>query len=46
MEFFVAEKLGMTVAALRRDMSADEFLRWTIYFGRKGQRAQLAQGQR
>lgn len=43
MEFFVAEQLGMTVAALRRDMSADEFLRWSVYFARKAQRRQLEQ---
>lgn len=40
-EFFVAERLGMTVGALRRDMSADEFLRWVVFFGRKAQRDEL-----
>lgn len=43
MEFFVAEQLGMTVAGLRRDVSGDEFLRWCVYFARKGQRRQLGQ---
>ncbi len=41
MEFYVAEQLGMTVAALRRDMTNDEFLRWAVYFARKAQRRQL-----
>lgn len=43
MEFFVAEQLGMTVAALRSQMAADEFLRWGIYFARKAQRRQVGQ---
>ncbi len=43
MEFFVAEQLGMTVAALRRDVSNDEFLRWAVYFARKAQRKQIGQ---
>ena len=42
MEFFVAEKLHMTVARLREEMSSDEFERWCVYFGRKGQRNELA----
>lgn len=42
MEYFVAEQLGMTVAALRRDMQSDEFLRWVIYFSRRAQRQELA----
>ncbi len=41
MEHFVAEQLGMTVAALRRDMGNDEFVRWAVYFARKAQRRQL-----
>ncbi|HKY76001.1 MAG TPA: hypothetical protein VJS45_07670 [Acidimicrobiia bacterium] len=44
MEFFVAEQLGMTVGELRARMSSDEFIGWTIYFGRKGQRRELAGG--
>jgi hypothetical protein len=32
----------MTVAQLRRDMSNDEMLRWSIYFGRRAQAAELA----
>lgn len=44
MEFYVAEQLGMTVAALRRDMSNDEFVRWAVYFARRAQRQELAHG--
>lgn len=44
MEFFVAEQLGMTVGELRSRMSADEFLRWAVYFGRKAQRRELGNG--
>lgn len=43
MEFYIAEHLGMTVASLRTGMSNDEFLRWTVYFARKGQRRELGQ---
>jgi hypothetical protein len=32
----------MTVDRLRREMSADEFLRWNIYYARKAQREELA----
>lgn len=42
-EFMVAEKVGMTVAALRTDMSNREFVQWGIYLARKGQRRQLGQ---
>jgi len=31
----------MTVARLRAEMSADEFLRWGIYYARKAQREEL-----
>lgn len=41
MEFYVAEKLGLTVARLRAEMSNDEFLRWSIFFARKSQRDQV-----
>lgn len=41
-EFYLTEKLGgMTVAELRERMSADEFLYWEVYFGRKAQRIEL-----
>ncbi len=43
MEFYVAEQLGMTVGKMRAEMSADEFGRWVVYFGRKAQRRELGQ---
>lgn len=43
MEFYVAEQLGLMVARLRSEMSNDEFLRWSVYFARKGQRRELGQ---
>lgn len=39
---FLAERLGMTVARLRDELSHAEYVRWSVYFGRKGQRAELA----
>ncbi len=42
-EHYLAEQLGMTVARLRREMSQAEYLRWSVYYGRKGQRMQLEQ---
>lgn len=36
----------MTVARLRAEMSADEFLHWGIYYGRKAQREQMAAARR
>jgi hypothetical protein len=42
-EFFLGEKLGMTVAQLRVDMGNDEFAHWAMYYGRKAQRNELAQ---
>lgn len=40
-EHHLAEKLGMTVARLRREMSAEEFMRWGVYYGRKAQRREM-----
>lgn len=31
----------MTVARLRAEISADEFARWGVYYGRKAQREQM-----
>jgi hypothetical protein len=31
----------MTVARLRAEMSNDELLRWSVYFGRRNQEAEL-----
>lgn len=42
-EHFLAQKLGMTVARLREEMSAEEFGRWSMYYQRKAQREELAQ---
>ncbi len=42
LEFYLAEKLGMTVADLRRRLSAQEFMQWTVFLGRKAQRQELA----
>jgi hypothetical protein len=32
----------MSVARLRREISNDELLRWSVYFGRRNQEAELA----
>lgn len=45
-EFYLAQKLGMTVGRLREDMSAEEFMRWTVYYGRKAQREEMALAKR
>lgn len=39
-EFFLAQKLGRTVAELR-EMSAEEFTGWSVYYARKAQREEL-----
>ena len=41
-EYFLAQKLGRTVAELREGMPQAEFLEWQIYFGRKAQREEMA----
>lgn len=41
-EFFLAQKLGMTVARMRAEMPAEEFLGWDVYYRRKAQRDELA----
>jgi len=41
--FILAEKLGKTVAEIDT-MSASEFVKWNVYFGRKAQIEQLAKG--
>ncbi len=40
----LAEKLSMTVARLRTEMSNREFVRWQIHMGRQAQRRELARG--
>ena len=34
--------MKMTVDQLRRDMSAEEFMRWSVYHGRRAQKQELA----
>jgi len=41
-EFMLARKLGMTVDRLREEMPNAEFVQWSVYFGREGQRRELA----
>ena len=41
-EFYLAGQLHMTVARMRAEMSNDELLRWSVYFGRRNQEAELA----
>lgn len=37
LEFYLAQKLGMTVSRLRSEMSNAEFVAWDIYFQREVQ---------
>lgn len=41
-EYFLAQKLGMTVARMRAEMSAEEYIAWGVYYGRKAQREEIA----
>ena len=38
MQFFIAEKLGMTLLQLRTTMSAEELLGWSVYCTLKAER--------
>lgn len=40
-EFFLAQKLGMTVARLRAEMTYREFMEWGVFYARKAQREEL-----
>lgn len=40
-EYFLAERLRMTVAAVR-EMSSWEYEGWKVHYGRKAQQEQLA----
>lgn len=41
-DHMLTEKLGWrSVDEMRRGMSADEWLRWHVYYGRKAQRQEL-----
>lgn len=41
-EYYLADRLKMTVARLREEMPASEFMAWQVYHGRRAQRAELA----
>ncbi len=41
-EFFLAQKLGMTVADMRDRMSQEEYMRWGVFYAREAQRRELA----
>lgn len=40
-EFYLAQKLGMTTARLRAEMTNQEFVEWGIFYARKAQREEL-----
>lgn len=40
-EFFLAQKLGTTVARMRAEMTNQEFLEWGVFYARKAQREEL-----
>jgi hypothetical protein len=40
-EFYLAQKLGMTVSSLRQEMPQAEFVEWGVYYGRLAQKAEL-----
>lgn len=42
-EFFLAQKLGMTVARLRAEMDNGEFVYWSRYYARRAQERELAE---
>jgi hypothetical protein len=44
-DYVLAEKLGMTVAEMRRRVSAAEWRGWNVYFARKAQRREIAAAQ-
>lgn len=42
LDFFLAERLHMTVGELRERMPLEEWVAWGVYFGRKAQQRELA----
>lgn len=40
-DYFLAQKLGMTVGTLRSRMSNDEYVHWSVYYARIAQREEL-----
>lgn len=45
-DFYLAERLHMTVAELRERLSSAEWTQWYVYYGRKAQRIELEQKRR
>jgi allophanate hydrolase subunit 2 len=45
-EFYLADRLSMTVARLRLEMPAAEYIAWSVYYGRKAQRMEIEQAKR
>lgn len=41
-DYYLAEKLGRTVAEMRATVSNAEYVGWSVYFGRKAQRQEMA----
>jgi hypothetical protein len=41
-EFYLAQKLGMTVSRMRAEMTNLEYVHWGIFYARKAQRHELA----
>lgn len=41
-EFYLAQKLGMTVTRMRAEMTNLEYVHWGIFYARKAQRQELA----
>lgn len=41
-EYYLADRLGMTVARLRAEMSNQEYIEWEMFHARKAQRQELA----
>ena len=40
-EFYLAQKLGMTVGRMREEMDNQEFVYWSRYYARKAQAEEL-----
>lgn len=40
-EHMLAAELGRTVAELRASLANDEYVRWSVYYARKAQQAEL-----
>lgn len=40
-DYFLAQKLGMTVARMRAEVTGAEYLEWGMFYSRKAQREEL-----